>query len=144
MANDVRGTRRQGPGPRRRRLSTLIEHPLETAWAVHWGLPGVTSMKTGECILEFTRSNDGVDDWQTQTDAPLRDKLAALLPGWKVETIAFSLGIRGSFNEEKWRTDLERLEVPRPAMDKIMHELVAKCLVSLGDIYRTRKAALRL
>ena len=52
--------------------------------------------------------------------------------------------IRGSFNEEKWRTDLARLKVPRPAMDKLMHELVAKCLVSLGDIYRTRQAALRV
>jgi hypothetical protein len=30
----------------------------------------------------------------------------------------------------------------RPAMDKLMHELVAKCLVSLGDIYCTRQAAL--
>jgi hypothetical protein len=52
-------------------------------------------------------------------------KLAVLLPGWKVETIAFSLGIRGSFNEEKGHMDLERLKVLRPAMDKLMHELVA-------------------
>ena len=125
-------------------LSSSIRRKRPDAWAVHWGRRVVF-------ILEFTRPNDGADDWQTRTDAykeeryrPLRDKLAALLPGWKVETIAFSLGIRGSFNEEKWRTDLARLKVPRPAMDKLMHELVAKCLVSLGDIYRTRQAALRV
>jgi hypothetical protein len=59
-------------------------------------------------ILEFTRPNDGADDWQTRTDTykeeqycPLWDKLAALLPGWKAETISFSLGIRGLYNEEK-------------------------------------------
>ena len=63
---------------------------------------------------------------------------------WKQSPSEFSLGIRGSFNEEKWRMDLERLKVPRPAMDKLMHELVARCLVSLGDIYRTRQAALRV
>jgi len=125
-------------------LSSSIRRKRPDAWAVHWGRRVVF-------ILEFTRPNDGADDWQTRTDTykeeryrPLRDKLAALLPGWKVETIAFSLGIRGSFNEEKWRTDLARLKVPRPAMDKLMHELVAKCLVSLGDIYRTRQAALRV
>jgi hypothetical protein len=125
-------------------LSSSIRRKRPDAWAVHWGHRVVF-------ILEFTRPNDGSDDWQTRTDAykeeryrPLRDKLAVLLPGWKVETIAFSLGIRGSFNEEKWRTDLERLKVPRPAMDKLMHELVAKCMVSLGDIYRTRQAALRV
>jgi hypothetical protein len=44
----------------------------------------------------------------------------------------------------KWRTDLARFKVPSPAMDKLMHELVAECLVSLGDIYRTRQAALRV
>ena len=48
-------------------------------------------------MLEFTRPNDRADDWQTKTDAhkeeryrPLRDKLAALLPGWKVETVIAS------------------------------------------------------
>ena len=124
-------------------LSSSIRRKRPDAWAVHWGHRVVF-------ILEFTRPNDGADDWQTRTDvykeeryAPLKDKLAGLLPGWKVETIAFSLGIRGSFNEEKWRADLERLKVPRPAMDKLMQELVAKCLVSLGDIYRTRQSALR-
>ena len=110
-------------------LSIRLKRP--DAWAVHWGQLVVF-------ILEFTRPNDGRDDWQTLTDAYkeeryslLRDKLAGLLPGWKVETIAFSLGIRGSFNEEKWRMDLERLKAPRPAMDKLLQELVARC--SLGS-----------
>jgi hypothetical protein len=78
-----------------------IRRKWPDAWAVHWGCRVVF-------ILDFTRPNDWADDWQTQTDAykgeryrPLRDKLAALLSGWKVEIIAFSLGIRGSFNEEK-------------------------------------------
>jgi hypothetical protein len=59
-------------------------------------------------------------------------------------TIAFSLGISGSYNEEKWSTDLELLKVPRPVMDKLIYELVAKCLVSLWDTYCTRQAALHV
>ena len=51
-------------------------------------------------ILEFTRPNHWAGDWQARTDAykeeryaPLREKIVRLLPGWKVETIAFSLGM---------------------------------------------------
>ena len=124
-------------------LSSSIRRKRPDAWAVHWGHRVVY-------ILEFTRPNDWASDWQEKTDAykeeryaPLRDKMAGLLPGWKVETGAFSLGIRGSFNEEKWRADLERLQVRGPAIAAIMQLMVSRCLASLGDIYRTRQAALR-
>ena len=80
-------------------------------------------------------------DWQIRTDAykeeryaPLREKIAGLLPGWKVETITFSLGIRGSYNEEKWRADLEKFKVPGPTMAAIMQQMVSRCLALLGDI----------
>ncbi len=39
--------------------------------------------------------------------------------------------------------DHEQLKIPRPAIDKLMQELAAKCLASLWDIYRTQQAALR-
>jgi hypothetical protein len=94
-------------------FSSSIRRKRPDAWAVQWGRRVVF-------ILEFTRPNDGADGWQTRLSAykekryrPLRDKLAALLPGWKMETIAFALGIRGSFNEEKWRTDLDSLSGSR-------------------------------
>lgn len=54
-------------------------------------------------MLEFTRPSDWAEDWQGRTDTyttrrlrcgTLRGKLLQLLPGWKVETIAFSLGTR--------------------------------------------------
>lgn len=32
----------------------------------------------------------------------LRGKIARLMPGWKVETLAFSLGIRRSYTKDKW------------------------------------------
>jgi hypothetical protein len=79
-------------------LSSSISRKRPDAWTVHWVV----------FILEFTRPNDGADDWKTRTDAhkeekhrPLQDKIAAQLQGCKVETIPFSLGIRGSFNAEK-------------------------------------------
>ena len=47
-------------------------------------------------------------------------KIARLLSGWKVETIAFSLGIRGSYKEDKWQADLEKFKVPGPTIAALM------------------------
>jgi hypothetical protein len=43
-------------------LSSSIRRKRPDAWAVHRGRRVVF-------ILEFTRPNDGADDWQTLTDA---------------------------------------------------------------------------
>ena len=109
-------------------------------------------------VLEFTRPNDWAGDWQDRTDtykdrtdtykeeryAPLRNMIAGLLPGWKVETIAFALGIRGSYNEKKWREDLEKFKVPGPTIAAMMQQMVTRCLALLGDLYNTRRAATRV
>ena len=123
-------------------LSSSILRKRPDAWAIHWGRRAVY-------VLEFTRPNDWAVDWQTRTDeykegryAPLRDKIAGLLPGWKVETIAFSLGIRGSYNENKWRADLEKFRIPGPTVAAIMQQMVSRCLALLGDLYSTRRAAI--
>lgn len=123
-------------------LSSSIRRKRPDAWAIHWGRRVVY-------VLEFTRPNDWAVDWQTRTDAykeeryvPLRDKIAGLLPGWKVETIAFSLGIRGSYNEDKWRADLDKFKVPGPTMAAIIQQLVSRCLALMGDLYSTRRAAI--
>ena len=81
-------------------LSSSIRRKRPDAWAVHWG-------RRILYVLEFTRPNDWAGDWQDRADTykeeryePLRDKIAGLLlgsrVGWKVETIAFAFGIRGS------------------------------------------------
>ena len=124
-----------------------IRRKRPDAWAVHWG-------RRALYILEFTGPNDWAGDWQTRTDAyktelytPLRDRIAtlqasSLLPRWKVEIVAFSLGIRGSYKELKWQTDLGRFEVKDRLMNKLIRELVYRCLTKLSEIYKTRAAAL--
>ena len=124
-------------------LTSGIRRKRPDAWAVHWG-------RRVLYILEFTRPNDWADDWQTRTDAykterytPLRDRIATLLPRWNIEIVTFSLGIRGSYNEPKWQTDLGRFEIKDRSMNKLMRELVDRCLTALSEIYKTRAAALR-
>ena len=82
---------------------------------------------------------------KTERYTQLRDKIATvtLLPRWKVEIVTFSLGIRGSYNELKWQTDLGGLEVKDRFMYKHMRELVDGCLTAMSEIYKTRAAALR-
>ena len=57
--------------------------------------------------------------------------------------MTFSLSIRGSYNELKWKTDPGRFEVKDRFMYKLMRELVDGCLTALDEIYKTRAAALR-
>jgi hypothetical protein len=61
-------------------------------------------------MLGFTRcSNDFGQDWREVTEEykpwrcrPLRDKMAdALPPEWTVETVCFTLGIRGIYAEAR-------------------------------------------
>ena len=64
---------------------------------------------------------------------------------WNIEIVTFFLGIRGSYNEPKWQTDLGKFEIKDRFMnrDKLMLELVDRCLTALSEIYKTRAAALR-
>ena len=124
-------------------LTSGIRRKRPDAWAVHWS-------RRVLYILEFTRPKDWAGDWQTRTDVykterytPLRNRIAMLLPRWKVEILTFSLGIRGSYNELKWQKDLDRFEIKQRSVDKLMRELVDRCLTALSEIYKTRAAARR-
>ena len=55
----------------------------------------------------------------------------------------FLPGHKGSYNEPKWQTDLGRFEIKDRSMNKLMRELVDRCLTALSEIYKTRAAALR-
>ena len=57
--------------------------------------------------------------------------------------VTFSLGIQGWYNEFKWQTALGRFEIKDRFMNKLMRELVDRCLTAQSGIYKTRAAALR-
>ncbi len=94
-------------------------------------------------MLEFTRANDYLPDWhetiedyKTERYRPLRIKMAAgLPPTWSVETVCFTLGIRGSY--------AEALDVSPAGVVYLMTSLVPLCLTELDGLYKTRSTALR-
>jgi hypothetical protein len=127
-----------------RALASGIRRKRPDGWAVHWGRRRVR-------VLEFTRANDYRPDWHETTEdykteryRPLRDKMAAgLPPSWSVETVCFTLGIRGSYAEAQWATSLAALDVSPAGVVDLMTTLVPLCLTELDGLYKTRSTALR-
>jgi hypothetical protein len=50
-------------------LSSSIRRKWPDAWAVQWGVTPSRGVRWIVFILEFTRPNDGADDWRARTDA---------------------------------------------------------------------------
>ena len=111
--------------------------------AVHW---------SGRVLflLEFTRAGDGKEDWHTTTDAYKRQRyqqvqetLARNLSGWTVDTLTFTIGIRGSYSEPMWQANLKRLGLSTEEAAVLMRDLVALCLQELDSLFRCRSSALQ-
>ena len=64
-----------------------------------------------------------------------------LPPGWSVEIVNFTVGIRGLLAETSWLT---ALGVSEAGVTRLMTELVTQFLTELNELYSTRATALRL
>ena len=113
------------------------------AWAIQWS-------KQLLVILEFTRPSDRQPDALLKTDelkveryTPLRERLARCLPGWEVTIQSFSMGIRGSFLPDQWRTNLSKFGLTSSSIDHIAREMVSQALTELTNLYNVRFAALQ-
>ena len=53
------------------------------------------------------------------------------------------MGIRGSLDSDRWKTNLNRLGVTGNRADRLLHDLVSQTLVELTDLYKVRYAALQ-
>lgn len=111
------------------------------AWAISWA-------KKTIYILEFTRPNDSRPDWDAITGdykrgryQPVRDCIHRSLPTWTVEILCFTMGIRGSYNEQEWSRNLGLFAIQGPVKERLMRDLVRTCLAELTDIYHTRFSA---
>jgi ribonuclease HI len=100
-------------------------------------------------IMEFTRPNDKESDFSHNTDRvkserylPLKARLSHLLHNWEVDVLPFTIGIRGSLDEEAWKARLVRLGLTNIAAEKLMLALVKQALTELTEIYSIRQAAL--
>jgi hypothetical protein len=103
-------------------------------------------------LQQITGCNDFRPDWRKTTEQykagrykPLLDRMTELLPpGWSVEIVNFTVGIRGSFAETSWRAALTALGVSKAGVTLLMAELVTQCLKELNYLCSTRVTALRL
>ena len=100
--------------------------------------------------MEFTRPNDRCERSLHETDtlktarySPLRDLLASLLPKWEVSILTFSLGIRGSYIQDRWTAQLNRLGLMGVRVENLMESMVSQALKELTAIYSTRYAAIQ-
>ena len=73
---------------------------------------------------------------------PLKDRLSSLLHDWEVDVLPFTIGIRGSLDEEVWKARLGRLGLTSTPAEKLMLALVKQALTELTEIYSIRQAAL--
>jgi hypothetical protein len=113
------------------------------AWAVSWD-------KRYLLILEFTRPNDrcalslqDTDAYKTAKYTPLRNRLAGFLPGWEVAILTFTIGIRGSYDPNRWNANLSRFGLTAAHTERLMRAVVSQTLTELNDLYNARYAALQ-
>ena len=112
------------------------------AISVHW-------RKKALFLLEFTRPYDGREDFYITTDdhkvskyRGLRDEIRRNLPGWEVDVLPFTMGTRGSFHVDTWKSNLSRLDLPERRFDDLMSKLVLETLIQMNEIYKVRQGAL--
>ena len=73
----------------------------------------------------------------------LRNRLQACLgSGWSVESMPFSLGIRGSNAERPWTAALSRFGLQGSEAAELLTELVSRCLDELNELFSVRTAAI--
>ena len=102
-------------------------------------------------ILELTRAYDLAVDWQEITDARkmerynhLRNRMAALLPRtWQVQIITLTIGVRGSFQESAWQSNLTTLGITGSRAAELLRDLVHIAWIEADGLCATRQAALR-
>ena len=76
----------------------------------------------------------------------LRDLLARLLPGRKVEVQTYTtVGIRGSHDPVRWYAQLRlgRFEISAARAERLMQKMVTQALTELANIYSIRYEALQ-
>ena len=83
-------------------IDAATQRKRPDAWAVSWD-------KKCLLILEFTRPNDrcalalqNTDTYKTERYPPLRNRLTECLPGWEVGIQTFTVGIRGSYDPDRY------------------------------------------
>jgi hypothetical protein len=102
-------------------------------------------------MLEFTRGSDYGDDFvariesaKTARYARVLDVMRRLLPGWQVEVVCFTVGVRGSVPRASLEPSLRRLGVDPAPAHKIMAAVAAATFEAMFTVWDTRAARLAM
>ena len=96
-------------------------------------------------VLEITRAYDAGEDWAEVTDErkqrryePLREKMSRFLPpAWQVETLLFTVRVRGSLAEITWQATLARLEFDEEQVSRLERSLILLALAEFDGLLGT-------
>ena len=128
----------------------------KTGQAAHVALCRPNGMAIGKknrtlLMLEFTRGSDYDDDFvariesaKTARYARSLDVMRRLLPGWQVEVVCFTVGVRGSVPRASLEPSLRRLGVEPAPAHKIMAAVAAATFSAMFTIWDTRTARLAM
>lgn len=84
-----------------------------------------------------------IPTYKTDRYTPLKNRLAGHLAGWTVGILTFTIGIRGSYDPDRWYANLTCFGLTATQTDYLMRDLVAQTLKELTDLYSVRYAALQ-
>ncbi len=68
--------------------------------------------------------------------------VVGLLPGWEVVILTFTIGVRGSYDPNRWNTILSRFGLTAVQTELLTRALVSQTLAELTDLYSARYASL--
>lgn len=96
-------------------------------------------------LVEFTRGADYDDDFMDRIDlfktaryARAQETIQALLPGWTIEILCFTVGIRGSIPKLRFKTNLAKLGVDEIYHEKIMRTIASETFKGMHSILDVR------
>ncbi len=98
---------------------------------------------------EFTRAMDDSIDFQERSDLFKTQKYSALHKKlewalgltWKVHTLSFTAGVKGSIPKDSWRKNLRILRIPEEKWEKLFSNAAKETFKALELIFAARWSA---
>ena len=101
-------------------------------------------------LLEVTRPYDSRLDLSKRADhlkltryQAVVDRFNAIAPRWQIQIVSFTMGVRGTFDEDMWARRLAELDIAQADIPRSIDKVVAGTLSALDIVYDARSSALR-
>jgi hypothetical protein len=143
LYHDIPAANDSDPPERSQTDNSALRRKRPDGIAIHWG-------KRKFYLLEYTRCFDSKPNALADCDtrkvirySQLVCKMLEILPqGWTGETLAFSIGIRGSLQTEAWIRNLKCLGIKERSFSQTLDCSVSAALEALGIVFASRSSLL--